>query len=302
MRFKSILGAFIFIVAASLAAMIIFVQTKSFGRVASKVISDISLKKAQAKVSIKSLGISLFPPGLELHQVKISKSLGEGKKFKGEFGKLGIYLGLIELEDRSVTLGEIRITDSTIDYTAPEDKEKPIEEIDQELINKVFKISDGLPFRVDTLLLENSKVFVNHDLSKREDSFLARFHLANIKPVKEKSLTIDEIWGDANISRKDVTIQRLKIQHDVHTLLMKGKISNYRLLKKADVSLAGEASIHIQNLKDDLALPESVKLLKGFAHVSFKASQLQQRPHHYAVSLHMFDLPRLLSATFILNL
>lgn len=55
MRFKSILGAFIFIGLASMIAMVVFIQTKSFGRIATKVISDISQKKRKQKSALKAL-------------------------------------------------------------------------------------------------------------------------------------------------------------------------------------------------------------------------------------------------------
>lgn len=297
MRFKSILGAFIFIVLASLVAVVIFVQTKSFGRIATKVISDLSQKRAQTDVSIKSIGISVFPPGIELNQVRIKKSLGPDKKFESEFGKLGFYVGLIEFEERKITLGEIRVSDSTINYFGPDEDEEELKEIDQKIINKVFTLSDDLPLRVDTVLLENSRIFVNHDLIevkrlklfRRGESFMARFHLANLHPVKDKDFFVDEIWGDAEIGRKNINIHRLKVQHDVHTLLIKGKIKNYPLLKNAEASLTGESSIHISNIKDDIPLPEIIKLNHGFAHLSFKG-ELKNKKINGSLDLSVSDL------------
>lgn len=296
MRFKSILGAFIFICLASFVAMVIFIQTKSFGRIATKVITDLSQRRAQVDVSIKSIGISVFPPGIELNQVKIKKQLAPDKKFASEIGRLGFYVGLIEFEEKKITLGEIRITDSVIDYYGPEEKDE-LKEIDQKIIDKVFTISDELPLRIDTVLLENSRIFVNHDiieakrlkLFKRGDSFMVRFHLANLHPIKDQDIFIDEIWGDAEIGRKNINIHRLKIQHDVHTLLVKGKINNYPLLKSAEASLSGESSIHINNIKDEIPLPEIVKLHKGFAHLSFRG-ELKNKSVNGSLDLSVSDL------------
>jgi translocation and assembly module TamB len=278
MRFKSILGAFIFLWLASFVAMVIFVQTKTFGRIASKVISDISHRRADAKITVKSLAISLLPPGIEFNQVKIHKNLAPDKKIFTEFGKLGFYVGLIELEEKKLTLGEIRISDSVIDYTAPEDNEPTPEKIDKKIINQIFDFSNKMPLRVDTLLLENTRLFFNHDLIeakrlklfKRGDNFIARFHLANLKPLKDSALRIDEIWGDAQIGREDINIYRLKVQHDVHSLLLKGKLKNYHLLKGAEINLTGESHLFLQNLKNHLSLPEMIKFEAGFAHLSFK--------------------------------
>jgi translocation and assembly module TamB len=285
MRFKSILGAFIFICLASFVAMVIFIQTKTFGKIASRVISDISLRRADARVSVKSMAISLLPPGVEFHQVKISKNLSPDKKIFTEFGSLGFYVGLIEVEEKKLTLGEIRISDSVIDYTAPEEDAPAPQEIDRKLINKVFDFSNKLPLRVDTLLLENTRIFYNYDLIeakrlklfKRGENFIGRFHLANFKPMKESDLVIDEVWGDAQLSREDINIYRLKIQHDVHSLLLKGKLRKYYLLKGADISLSGESHLFLQNLKNQISLPELIKFNTGFAHLSFKGQVKDQK-------------------------
>lgn len=286
MRFKSILGAFIFICVASILTFVIFIQTKTFGRLATKVITDLSERNAQTEVGIKSIGISIFPPGVELNQVSVKKEFAPDKIFKAEFGQLGFYIGLVELEERKLTLGEIRISDSTIDFTFPEDQDdEELKEIDKALIDKVFAISEDLPVRIDTLLLQNTMIFANHDiieakrlkLFKKGDSFTTRFHLANLKPLKEKDFSLDEIWGDASIGRKNISIYRLKVQHDVHTLLLKGKIKNYPALKNAEASVTGESSIYISNIKENLSLPEMIQLESGVANLGFSIKMKENK-------------------------
>lgn len=297
MRFKSILGALIFICFASFLALVVFVQTQNFGRIATKVISSLSQKRAQAQVSIKSIGISLFPLGIELNQVKINKNMTADKKIRCEFGKLGFYVGVIEFEDKKFTLGEVRISDSTIDYTGPDNDEKEIEKIDQEVIKKIFNYTKELPVRVDAVLLENSKIFINYELFeakrlkllKRKDAFLVRFHLANLRPVKDKDFFVDEVWGDAEVGRNVINIHRLKIQHDVHSFLIKGKIHNYPLLKNAEASFSGESNLYINNLKHEIQLPPMIKVNDGFAHLSFKG-QLKNKSLDGALDISISDL------------
>ena len=284
MRFKSILGAFIFISLASFAALVFFIQSQEFGTIATKIISDISYKKAKIDVSVKRLGISVFPPGVELHQVRISKDVSSNEKIETEFGKIGFYVGLIELEEKRITLGEIQLLDSVIKYTKPETDNPEIKQIDPELINRIFSLSSDLPLRIDKIHVENAKIFINHDLVeakrlklfKQKDEYIARFHLANFKPLKENAAKIDEIWGDAEIGKQDIRIHRLKILQNVHTLLIKGKIKNYPMLKNSEVAISGESSIYLNNLKAIVPLPPVINFNRGYTHAIFKVSAKNQ--------------------------
>lgn len=276
MRFKSVLGAFLFILLASSIAFIIFIQTKSFGGLVTRIVSDLSQKKLDTHVKIKSFSISVFPPGLEMNKVTVRKKISEVEKFEAEFGKIGFYISLIEVEEKKLTFGEIRIADSSINYTFPK-KEEELNEIDRALIKKVFQITDKSPIRIDTLLIENTRVFANHDLLeakrlklfKKGDSFIARFHLANIQPSKENEFKLDEVWGDAEITQTDLKIYRLKAQHDVQTLLVKGKVKDYFKLKNSEAALNGEAQFHLGSLNRDFPLPDIIQVKDGNAKATF---------------------------------
>ena len=253
-------------------------------------------KKANTHVSVKNFGISLFPPGIELNQVKIKKNFGAGKEFQSELGKLGLYIGLIEFEEKKISLGEIRISDSIIKYTSPESNEE-VKEIDQKMINQFFKASERLPLTIDTVILENAKIILNYELLeakrvklfKRADAFMVRFHIANLRPLKEKDFSVDEIWGDAEIGKKNINLHRLKVQHDVHSLLIKGKIKNYPLLKNSEITLTGESSVFLKNMSQEIQLPSFLKLEAGFAHFSFNLG-LRQRKLNGSLDLSLSGL------------
>lgn len=276
MRFKSVLGAFLFILLASSIAFIVFIQTKSFGGLVTRIVSDLSQKKLDTLVKIKSFSISVFPPGLEMNKVTIKKKISEFEKFEAEFGKIGFYVSLIEVEEKKLTFGEIRIADSAINYTFPK-KDEELKEIDRALIKKIFDVSDQSPVRIDTLLIENTRIFANHDLLeakrlklfKKDGSFIARFHLANIQPSKEHDFKLDEVWGDAEISQTDLKIYRLKAQHDVQTLLIKGKVKDYFKIKNSEATVNGEAQLHLGSLNRDFPLPESIQVKDGTAKAAF---------------------------------
>jgi translocation and assembly module TamB len=283
MNFKSVLGAFLFVLLASFIALVVFVQTKSFGKLVTKIVSDVSERRFQTQVKVKSFSLSVFPPGLELNNVKVKKNFSEIEKFRGEFGTIGFYIGLIEIEEKKLTFGEIKISDSYVKYTSPE-KEEELKEIDEKLIKEIFRTPERLPIRIDTVIVENTKIVLNHELLearrlkvfKKEDAFVTRFHFANLKPSNDSNLRIDEVWGDAEITRKNLTIYRLKIQHDVHTLLLKGNVQEYFRLKNSELNLKGEAQVHLGSVKNEITLPEMIDFNNGNARVGFTLQHKNQ--------------------------
>jgi len=275
MRFNSVFAAFCFIVLTSALAMVLFVQTKSFGKFASKVITDVSERRAGVKIKVKDLKISLFPPGAELNRVTFEKKLEDGN-VEAQLGKIGVYLNLFEIEERRLVFGEINISDSVIEVTKPESKE-PLTEIDQKVINNAFDTFDHLPVRINTIILENTKISLNHDLLdikrfkvfKQDNGLVARFHVANINPDPKLNFILDEIWGDLKINRHNINIQRLKIQHDVQSVVVKGKVENYRLLKNAKASISGESHLYLKNIKDLYTLSNGVVINDGVSELRF---------------------------------
>lgn len=276
MRFKSVLGAFLFILLASTIAFLVFIQTKSFGGLVTKIVTDVSQKKFQTKVKVKSFTLSVFPPGLELNKVSVKKKISDVEEFEAELGKIGFYISLIELEEKKLTFGEIRVADSNIYYTFPK-KDEEMKEIDKKLISQIFDLSENAPVRIDTVLIENSRIYANHDLLearrlkifKKDKDFVARFHISNIQPSGESDFRLDEVWGDAEIGRNDIDIYRLKVQHDVQVLLLKGKIRDYRKLKGAEANLNGELQVHLESLNQEFPLPDIIKIKGGLAKAGF---------------------------------
>ena len=283
MKFKSVFGAFIFVCFALSLGAVVFIHSKSFGNLLTRVLTDIGEKKTKTKISLKNVQMSIFPPGIEFNKVSIRKDISDVESFEAEFGKLGFYLGLVELEERKLTLGEIRFSESVIRYQSPE-KDEPLTEIPQETIKKIFTLSENLPVRVDTVLVENSFIYANHDLLEAKriklvkvgKNFVTRFHLANLAPSAESKLSIDEIWGEAEIGQRDIKLHRLKVQHDVHTIVLKGKIQNYRLLKNAEASFNGEAQAHLKNIRHLFEVPENLQMQSGNALLDFSLSMKDQ--------------------------
>lgn len=276
MRFKSVLAAFIFILFACFLALFIFVQTRYFGDVVTKVVTEFSEKELGTSVQIKSFTLSVFPPGLEINRVRIHKELSETDSIEAEFGKLGFYISLIEFEEKKLTFGEIRIADSLVVIKQADKTDEEVKEIDQKIIDNIFEQSTKLPVRVDTLLVENTRLHINHDLFeakrlkvfKKGDAFATRFHLTNLRPTSD-SPSIDELWGEGEITPKEINLYRLRVQHDVQTILLKGKVTNYNKIKGSSATINGEAQFYLKNLESEIKMPDEIQIDDGQAKVGF---------------------------------
>ncbi len=180
------------------------------------------------------------------------------------------------MEEKKLTLGEVRLSDSSIKYVFPP-KDEEIKEIDTKIIDKIFDVFETGPIPIDTVLVENTRIFANHDLFeakrvkflKNKKNIVTRFHVANIKPNEELDFKIDEAWGDAEITKKNITIFRLKLQHDVQSLIVKGKIKKFYKLKQSEMNLNGETQLYLEGLKNDLHLPDEIEIHEGFAKAGF---------------------------------
>lgn len=280
MRFNAIIAAFLFIMIATFVALGVFIQTPSFARLVTKVVTDISHKKTGVKLSLGQMNISVFPPGIEFNKVEISKQISDKEYIWAELGQVGIYLSLIEIEERKISFGELSVDQAVVDIRINEKKKKkkksePPAEIPKEVIDKVFETVQNLPFHVDTLLLENTLVNYNgkeinlkrFKIFEEKGKLTSRFHVSNLSLVE--NMKIDEIWGDLEVGRENILIQRLKIQHDIHQVLLKGEVEEYAKLTRARASVKGESKIYLNASHRQMKLPDFLKIDGGVASVLF---------------------------------
>ena len=128
MRFKGILGSFFFLFIVSIAGMTYYVQSASFGRVLSKVLSDIIYKKTSTEIVLERVDLNLFPPGIEIKKIDIYKKISDVELVESQIGSLGFYINFYELEENKISLGEVKIEDTYIKYLFPKKPDEPMPE------------------------------------------------------------------------------------------------------------------------------------------------------------------------------
>lgn len=292
MRFNSVIAAFLFILLACCIALGIFIQTTSFANLVTRVATDITEKRLGMEVSLGQMEISFFPPGVEFNKVQIAKKTSQDDYFWAEMGLVGLYLNLIEIEERKISLGELKISHAVIDIKKKDDQESaPLTEIPEDMINKVFQTIEHLPFHVDTVLLENTLINFNEGeinlrrfkIFEEGGNLTSRFHISNL--TLNEGLVVDEVWGDLYVDRKNITIQRLKAQHDIHQLLLRGEIKDYPKLKAAHINLKGDSKIFLNATHRQIELPDFIKIEGGTASTLFN---LEFHDGHYDIKSDLY--------------
>ncbi|MFY7992978.1 MAG: translocation/assembly module TamB domain-containing protein [Bacteriovoracaceae bacterium] len=294
MRFKGILGSFFFLFIVSIAGMTYYVQSASFGRVLSKVLSDIIYKKTSTEIVLERVDLNLFPPGIEIKKIDIYKKISDVEVIESQIGSLGFYINFYELEENKISLGEVKIEDTYIKYLFPKKPDEPMpEELEQKLIDQIFDFSQIGPLRVDTIVLQNVYGEFNQNsldikrlkIIRYPKTFRIKSYLANIAIEDSAPFRIDGIWADIDIGRKDINIHNLRVHQDTHEAKINGLIKSYPKLKHASAELNGDIKIDLPGIKRFTKLPEMISFQDGTANTQFKISYDGQIKGDYVVDL-----------------
>lgn len=292
MRFNSVIAAFLFILIATCAALGVFIQTPSFARLVTKVVTDVTERKFDAQISLGQIQISAFPPGVEFNKVQINKKISDSEFVWAELGLVGVYLSLIEIEERKLSLGELKISHAVIDIEINEKNEdEKVGKDTKEIIDNIFDQIENLPFHIDRVLLENTLVNFNQreinlkrfKIFEQAGKLTSRFHISNLNIIE--NLQIDEVWGDLLVDRENISIERLKLHHDIHQLLLSGEVVNYPQPHQAKFSLKGESRIYLNATHRQFELPQFLEIKGGVASILFDA---QYSNEQYQVSSEVY--------------
>lgn len=294
MRFKGILGSFFFLFVVTVAGMAYYIQSASFGRVLSKVLSDIVYKKTSTEIVLERVDLNLFPPGIEIKKIDIFKKISDTESIESQIGSLGFYINFYELEENKISLGEVKIEDTYIKYQFPKKPDEPMpDELEQKLIDQIFDFSQVGPLRVDTIVLQNVYGEFNQNtldikrlkIIRYPKTFRIKSYIANVAIEDSTPFRIDGIWADIDIGRKDINIHNLRVHQDTHEAKVNGFLKNYPKLKNAAAELNGDVKIDLPGIKRLIQLPEVISFQDGTASTQFKISYDSQFKGDYVVDI-----------------
>lgn len=298
MKFRGILGSFLFLFLGSIIGITYYVQSASFGRVVSKILGDIVYKKTSTEISLERIDINFFPPGIEIKKIDINKKISEEEMIEAQVGSLGFYINFYELEENKISLGEVKLEDSYIKYLYPKTPDEPMpEKLDQKLINQLFDFSQVGPIRIDTIVLQNVYGEFNKTnlevkrlkIIRYPTTFRIRSYVSNLEIEEAAPFKLDGVWADIDIGREDINIHNLRVHQDTHEAKINGLIHKYPLLKKANGQINGEVKVDLPGLKRQIELPELIYFESGLASVQFKANYADGLKGDYLLELANLD-------------
>lgn len=247
-RINTILVFFLLFFSALTAAGWAFIQSKAFGRLLSKAITEISSKKFDTNVRFSRLSVKFFPPGLALENVSLEYKR-KGTSVSAEAGELGVLFDITTFQNEQFKLREVFVKECNVELQIPKEESEnrhPWDVIQSEL-NK-------LPIKVGTLAIHDSRVNLlsaNLDVSKlvispSTEKIMIDGELKHLKYGDIKS-SIDLFKISGIVQREKIFAEKLLVIQKRSKIMGSGSFINW-----ADPS-SGVLSL---NYKTDIFIPD----------------------------------------------
>ncbi|MBY0516177.1 MAG: translocation/assembly module TamB [Bacteriovoracaceae bacterium] len=153
-RINTVLVFFLLLFVALSAAGWAFIQSKAFGRLLSKAITEVSSQKFDTKIKFSRIGMKFFPPGIALENINLEYNK-EGTKIFAEAGELGVFFDLDTFRNSKFRLKEIFLREGFAKLEIAKDESSgkhPWDVIQNEL--------EKLPIDIGSLAISDSRVIV----------------------------------------------------------------------------------------------------------------------------------------------
>lgn len=226
-----------------------FLQSRAFGRLLSKAITEISVSKLDARVRFSRINMRFFPPGLGLENVSL-KYNRKGTSIEAEAGEIGILFDLSMFRTKKIRLGEVFLHEgfAALEIPAEESTGKHPWDIIQSELTK-------LPVEIGKLSIQDSRLAI---LETSID-----VHYLSLVPGKDvidvdaelKMLQHVKMPRSIDILRLKAEIYRDKIQATQAQVIQKSSkiFGSGKLINWADI----EKLAFNGNIETELYLPDA---------------------------------------------
>lgn len=254
---KVVLIFFIFTIAVFYSVLEVL-QSDFLGNNASKAINKALVSKYGVSVNFQKVKFQLFPPGIELRNVRVDDT--KNNEFLFLTSKIGAYFDIRDIFLEKPTISEILIFDGHLKLNIKKSKEKESESTGETRLETV-KVTEYIKLLEDKLPIDFKKINFNQSsldinnstidlrkllIRKRKDNVKVKLTSYNLDltSIHEKIPKLDTITLDLVIDDNEIDIKSSTIQKDVNTLELSGEFENNltKVTGKGSLRLQGELS------------------------------------------------------------
>lgn len=262
-RINTLLVFFLLFFAALSAAGWAFLQSRSFGRLLSRAITEVSEKKFDTKVRFSRINMRFFPPGLGLENVTLVYSR-QGTIVEAEAGEIGVLFDLNMFSDAKVKLAEVFLFEGFVDLTLPsqEKTQRHPWDITQEELEK-------LPIKITRLRVEDSRLSVLgstidiKSLSVSPETKVIGID-AELKLLRHESMpsSIDMLKLSGDVTRDEITAKQILLFQKSSKIQVSGRVKRWSDIDALSFDGIADADIYLPDVHEwgDLA---PVKITSG---------------------------------------
>lgn len=245
-----------------------FLQSRAFGRLLSKTITEVS-SKVDAKVRFSRLDVRFFPPGIALENVSVQYDR-QGTKVSAEAGELGVSFDIELFRDNKFRLREVFLKEGFADIVLAEEKDSgrhPWDIIQSELTK--------LPVDIGTLAIADSRISILdltldvHSLRASPSPSEIDFD-GEIKHLKHAQLdkSLDLVKFKGSLLKNEIRAKNFQILQKRSKILGKGSLTNWAKINNSVASGVIETEVYAPDIHewvnlDPVRLYDGIIRLKG---------------------------------------
>lgn len=262
-RINTLLVFFLLFFAALSAAGWAFLQSRSFGRLLSRAITEVSEKKFDTKVRFSRINMRFFPPGLGLENVTLLYSR-QGTIVEAEAGEIGVLFDLNMFSEAKVNLAEVFLSEGFVDLTLPNQ-----EKSEQHPWDRTQHELEKLPVKISRLRVEDSRLsFLGTTLDVKSLSVSPDAKVigmeAELKLLRHESMpsSIDMLKVSGEIFREKINAKQILLFQKSSKIQVSGQVQSWSDFERLSFDGLVEADVYLPDVHEwgDLS---PVKLTNG---------------------------------------
>jgi len=226
------------------------IRSKQFSSFLITKIQAVIKKEQGLSIQWREIDVSFFPPTLSLKGVRADVKKSD-LTVSAEVSRVDYYIDPLEILERRLSFGQLKVSDGVV--IVESQSEKPLTQLEPELIEDFFNYQKKLPVLIDTLRVDHMTLIMNKTnvsfraakLYKKWYRFFLSAEMFSIDHDKQRYL--DELWMSAEVTKKNIKLNKIKAKKETSDITFSGEIKDYFKLKGSRLFLDGLAELSLSD-------------------------------------------------------